>query len=428
MSFLQRLIKGQVSRGLLVAGSTEGIKGVVLLLTTAHVARMAGSHTFGVLGFAQGVLTYFLFLANLGLDMLGARLVARHPRDDEAKVGEVTFLKVCSSMLSFGVLLLMVWQMDRSPEVKHALFHFGLSVACVALTFDWYFYGRQHLGLLLVGRLTTQALLLTSVIVLVRDGTTAHRFPILFSLSNLAGAVYLLVAFARRAQGLRIWCGLTQAVALLKQALPLGLSLLLAQVLINFGIVALGFFSDERSVGQFTAAQKLTFGVLYQGGQLLNMGFYPVLSRLYGKDLAHFARVLRFYRLISLAIGLVVATFGLVSGRAIMHLVYTPAFESGVLPFRVLCVAVGLSFAEGPMNWAMMATRFEGRVFTRACLTATAMVVSCLILIPCYGALGAALATVVAAVIAVAVTWLNFRRSIREMARTPSELADAPGP
>jgi O-antigen/teichoic acid export membrane protein len=143
--------------------------------------------------------------------------------------------------------------------------------------------------------------------------------------------------------------------------------------------------------------------------------------------LVQFARVLRFYRTFSFGIGVAVAVLGLVFGRPIMHLVYTSAFEAGVLPFQILCIAVGLSFAEGPMNWAMMATKYEGRVFTRACLTAAATILFSLVLIPRYGLLGAAFATLAASVFAVLVTWVNFRITLRDVARIQPILAERPG-
>ncbi len=407
----QRLRHGGISRSLLLVGSTEGLKGVVLLATTAHIARIAGSATFGVIGFAQGLLTYFTFFGQFGLDMLGARVVARDD-DGSGQVGRILVLRGVTCLLAFVAMLGVAALIDAPSNTKLALVHFSLSVAATPFLVDWYFYGRQQLGAQFLIKSTMQIVLLGTVFLCVREASEVLRYPVFFTLSIVVGAVLSFGLLLRQRRRAPIQWTFEGSGRILGASIPLGASLLLQQVLISFGIIALGFLSTPKEVGLFTAAQKLTYGVFYQGSQLLNMSFYPLLSRLYASNLNEFSRVLRIFRVMSALIGLGVGVGAFVLARPIIHAIYTSGYEESVDCFRLLSVAVALSYLDGPLTFAMMATRYEGRAFVKACVTAIATVVLGLVLIPRFGLMGAAIASLISAGMGLLVTVYYFHASL----------------
>jgi O-antigen/teichoic acid export membrane protein len=396
---------------MVLVGSTEGIKGIVLFVTLAYVARVAGAELFGIIAFGQGLLTYFLFLGHAGLDMLGARVVARDPEGAETPAGAFVALKAITGVLGFACAVIVILLLKLTPLARTVALLFAGTVLVLPFLTDWYFYGRQRLGILLAGRAVSYAAMLGGTLLLVRSPAAIVRYPIIYVASTAAGAVVLLVAFVAFERGTKLTLQWKQARALLRTSLPLGLSFLFTQVLLTFSILALTAMVNPETVGIYAAAQKIAFGVLHQGGVVLGLAFYPLLSRAFAAGRPQFRRMFRYYLAAAVMAAIAVSLIGFLWGRPIIVLIYSAAYAQSAPAFSWLCLAVALDFLDGPFTYSMLATKFEDRVLVRTGCMAALNVVLHLVLVPRYGINGAVWANLCSALFGLTLSVAIFRIS-----------------
>jgi O-antigen/teichoic acid export membrane protein len=185
---------------------------------------------------------------------------------------------------------------------------------------------------------------------------------------------------------------------LYKEWLTLSLPMMLvisAQVVIHRSdIVMLGFLSDAFGVGVYSAGAKIAQAATL-GMMVLNIVFSPRASEAFHQGNTKALKSLYLKTLILQAISTIVLAFGLILvGESI--LAYLGTGYEAALP--VLCVLVGgyaLNALWGPVPFLMIMTKFEYQAMWFTFAAAILNIVLNIFLIPVYGILGAAIATVI---------------------------------
>jgi O-antigen/teichoic acid export membrane protein len=410
-------VRNPVLRALLLVGSTEGARGLVMVLTNVHLARTLGERDFGIIGFAQSVYVYAALLGNFGLEWIGSRLASQHAHPEQAKVGTIFAVRLvtCSSAL---LLMLGFCAVSGQPhETKVAILAWALTISALPILVDWYFYGKQNVGVFVVGRVAGQAILLISVLVFVGPDSSLALYPLLFGISTFAQTLYFLVAFLRIGGSLRPRLAGSDVRTLLVSSGTFFLSLVCTQVLQNVSFIVLGFGGAERSLGHYTAAHRLAFGVFSALGTVLGQALFPVLSRQFSDSVAAAVRTMRVYWALGLAGSITVAVIGVELSGPIMEWVYSPAFRSGSSVLAVLMLCAALMLLESPLVYAMLATHHERIVLVRGAVTACLCVVLNALLAPAYGAMGAAIANTIAVGAGAAVSAVGYAALVRPRLR-----------
>jgi O-antigen/teichoic acid export membrane protein len=402
-----------ILRALLLVGATEGARGLVMVVTNAHLARSLGERSYGVIGFAQTVYLYAALLGNFGLEWIGARHASQHTDIEQAKVSSILGIRLVTCASALLLMLGFCALTGRSHETKLAILAFTLTVVTLPVLVDWYFYGKQDLRAFISGRMIGQATLLLSVLVLVRPTSSIVLYPLLFGVSTVAQTLYFLVVFLRRHGKLRPRFAITDARTLVRSSGTFFLSLVCTQVVLNFSFIALGLDRAERALGQYTAGQRLAFGVFASFGTLLGQAFFPVLSRQFASSAATTARTMRIFWLLAFAAALAVAAIGAGLNAPLMQWIYSPAYRSGGSTFAVLMAAAALLLLECPLVYAMLATHHERFVLARGAIAAGLCVVLNVVMVPAYGAMGAALANLIAVAAGVVTSAIGYAVLIR---------------
>ena len=93
---------------------------VVAFGATIYLARTLGASGFGIIGTATAILLYCQFIADAGVDVLGARDVAHRPEDLGALVPAIVAGRLLVAGLTALVLIgagHLLWDEDRKSVV-----------------------------------------------------------------------------------------------------------------------------------------------------------------------------------------------------------------------------------------------------------------------------------------------------------------------
>lgn len=380
-----------------------------------YLTRMLGDAGFGKFSFVQAFLWFGVILSDFGLSQIGTREVARSPRR----------LRTLSSVITIGrlavfaaemLLVVSVPLLFRSGSQMYWLFIYSfLSLLAYAVNTDWIFRGLEKMQYVALWEALPRLIWLVGALLFVHGPDDLLKVPLL----RLAGEIItsaLLVATAwRQYPASRLSLEPLHPLnikILVKEAAPIGLAALLAQVYYNFDTILLGILKTDAIVGQYSAAYRIVT-LLMTGSFLLGATYQPVLARTFTGDKASFGRHLRRMSAMSLLMGVAVPALVAIAAVPIVRVLYGPAFEPAARPLAILMASMPFAYLGIASTTALVAGGLQEQMLVGTAIGAAVNILANLVLIPPLGMTGAAIATVLSYAVAWAAQWRYVRGNLR---------------
>jgi len=198
---------------------------------------------------------------------------------------------------------------------------------------------------------------------------------------------------------------------ILAPALTIGFSLAMGLLNYNFDSVLLGFLRGPSVVGWYNAAYRMLVVGLSVALTYFT-GLFPMLSRLYVQDRDEFRLLVRRTSELWLVFVAPLVVGGTLLAAPVIRFLYGAAYDNSVAPLRILL----WSAAFVMLRWVYMdSLRASGHqaLDVRCAITSASLNVALnIVLIPRYGMIGAASATVIADVVWFIMSVYYFRRAV----------------
>ncbi|MDH3318980.1 MAG: flippase [Betaproteobacteria bacterium] len=371
------------------------------VLVGAWVARYLGPQQFGALAYVLAFVAFFQALSLLGLEGLTVREIAQGPARAGAVLGTVFRLRLGASGLGLFLACGLAWALrpgDADTLLLVAIVAAGMLLQS-AEVIDLWFQSQTQSRRAVLARAAAFLLASAARVALVLAAAPLWAFAAVQLLDTGLAALLLARAYRRfPTRDAWIWSP-TAARALLTQSWPFLLSALAVITYMRIDQIMLRELAGEREVGIYSAAlpfsQAFHFLPVVVCASLL-----PVLSRLHAEDRGRFyARLQQLFTIFAWsAIALVVALA--LASHWLVALLLGAAYEQSarVLALHAVTnVFVFLGVAQS--QWILIEHR-SLIALARTLAGAAANVFANLMLIPRYGALGAAAAAVIAQAVA----------------------------
>ncbi len=393
------------------------------VFVSVWIARALGPADFGALGWMQALAGLFLALTSLGLGEIMVRELVRAPDDAPELMGTALAMQLVGGSIGYGLLILTVLLL-RPGEGDTLLLALVLGIGLVAQASDVVRYWHDaRLESRYAIWVTNGVFVLVSAVrvALLLAGAPLIAFAVMISVEAVLTAAALLVLQQRRRGGMQPggmqqvgmhWRPrLARASALLRESWPLLFASI--AVLINMRIdqVMLGAMSSETAVGLYTAAVRLS-EIWYFVPMVIIASAYPALVAVHGKD--ERAEAWQWRRLYALMFWMALAAgvgASLLAGPVVVMLFGSDYAAAGdVLEVHIwsgLAVCVGSVWSK----WMLLEGKLRMTLFVH--VVSAALNIGCnLWLIPDYGAMGAAIATLVASLLSAFIGFFLHRPAV----------------
>ena len=388
---------GTVLRGFAVLSAATVLIRLIGFVVITLFARRAGPATFGTYSFALALAGFVVGApTNFGIGTLGIRKIARDPADAGKVVGEALAVQAIIAVVAVALLVALVPLLSTNEELVTLTPIVALYYVAYSMTVDWALQGLQRLRAVAAARLAGQVLFgIVTPLILIRGPAGAERYAAVFA----AGAILTAIAafaMVRRAVGpIRLSWAIAPLWDLAKGAAPLGFSLVMLQVYYSMDQVLLGLLTNKAEVGQYAAAAKVPV-VLSGFTAIWVSAVYPHASRLFTHDPDALRRQLGGFTSLSFVAALPLIAGSAIVGTEVMTGLFGSAYRPAGTPFAILMGASAVVIVAINYTSLAMAAGQE-RTFAMSVTVASIInVLLNLLLIPFYGATGAAISTVVA--------------------------------
>ena len=404
MNTAQRIAKNAVS--LLFSGIISQLIGFAAVI---YLARVLGPGNFGKITFVIAIVAYFSLIANMGLPLLGTREIAKGRDKTRDYVGNILTLRLCLALLGFGLLLLLALFLNKSIEIKYLILLYGLGLIPSALLLDWVFQGIEKMEYIGLGKTLSIAIYVILVLSFVKSPEQLLLIPCFQVAGSLLAALILFCLSVKTLGKLTFKVDLMLWKNLLRQSLPIGFSLAIAQLFFTIDTVMLGFMRNDEEVGYYNAAYKIIM-LFIMAVMAYHDAIFPVISHFHKTSLDSLIKLISGTERLMIAIAMPLAVGGFILARPIIELLYGAGYEGGIIAFQILIWAVFILYINVGYSRGLLACNREKWYLAGAAIPAVINVFANFILIPPFGIIGAATGTVLAQASAFLVIYIGFRR------------------
>jgi O-antigen/teichoic acid export membrane protein len=366
-------------------------------IPAVYISRVLGAAQYGKYILALTFASLFVAVAEFGLKEVLVREVARH-RDAAGKVAvNVLLMRLGLSIASLILTVAAAIIVGYPQDTVYLICLVAVMVSINALTdvFRGVFHGFERMEYDGAARVVERLLAVVTGLLLLLAGYGVFGVIVALPLASLAMFFATWWITARRFCRVPLaWSDSTLRRSLFKASVPLALAAFLLTVRLRIDTLILSLLTDEKTVGLYGAAFSLIMALRFIPF-FFNRAVFPILSRTGLHQQQSFQRLvekcLKYLLLLALplAVGL-----NLLSDR-IVHLIYGSEFASSGPVLAWLSCSLLLAFVTTFYGNLVIAVDRQ-RVVTIATLIGAASAVGAnLLLIPHWGAKGAAVAAVV---------------------------------
>ncbi|MBZ5618127.1 MAG: flippase [Acidobacteriia bacterium] len=408
-------VTGGILKNFAALSAGRFVSQIIGFVTSAYLARRIAPQGFGAISLAQAAMAYLNILSDSGLATISIREAAQNPQRLQTIISNISGLRVFVAFVCMVAGLVAAPFLPYSQSSRHLLAVFALSLPLQALAVDWVFRAIQRMQYMAIVQAVTSALTLILTIVFIEAPPDVRRVP-LISLVTSAAAAILSILFLRRCNyrpEFR-WCpGVYRRY--LAEAAPFCASALAITLYTQVNYLILGKLHTEAVVGLYSAAAKLTVLVT-----LLSSLYYaamsPAFMALYKSSEGAALRLFSHSVRLTAAMGLGLLLTTICSRSSLVAAIYGSAFHQGNATLAVLLSSAAVATISQNYVQLAISARQERLILRSTVMGGCVNLLACGLLAPSLGALGAALATLMAEAAVIAALHCPWPKEVRASA------------
>jgi len=401
--------------------AAKGVAFVLFIALNVFLARALGPEDFGRWSFFLSIITVFFLLSYFGINSSSQKFAAQYNQTDKLRSVLVSSfrLRIVVSLL-FSILLLLAHKplaaLLGRPDLE-LLFLYAVPFVFLVGVIEYLkciFEGLHRLKYNFIVNLLEYGLKLILVVIALCISDTLlpviDAFTLALLIASLIGLYLLYTKFYRDSGG-------TQPKSekmdftndILRYSLPLFIISIGFLIATEVDTIMLGLLSTDTEVGIYAVAKQITLKVPHIS-LAIAMGTMSAFAKLNESNRAEFKKLFNKLLKINACILFPIIALILFTSGYLVPLIFGIEYRTAVLPLQILTIYLLCASFSVPLGRFL---DYRGLAAKRAINMSVAMFLNItlnLLLIPSYGAVGAAIGTSVSFIPYVLLNWFEVRK------------------
>ncbi|HYK75914.1 MAG TPA: flippase [Daejeonella sp.] len=366
------------------------------------IARYLGPASFGDLSFAIAFTGFFAAIGTLGLDSFVIREVLHNPDKRDEILGTAFWLRIGVNLLLLPFAVLLYVLFHKLSGGQSAPLNLLIAICALASLFksfnviDSYFQSQVRSKYVVqVQNICLFISALIKVLLIILDLPVLY-FALALLIDGILLAAGLVIIYQYKAlHQISDWqFHADRAKSLLKQSWPLIMTAVMISIYMQIDIVMLKSLGS-KTVGIYSAAARISEAWYFIPVAVITSVF-PAIIHARKTDLQHYQKRLQNLYDLLVAISLPVALVISFSAHIIINLLYGNQFEGAGTILSIHIWSGVFVFLGSASSQYLLAEGYTLISLKRTALGAIVNIILNIILIPLYGGVGAAIATLIA--------------------------------
>lgn len=238
------------------------VTGIIFpVITFPYAARVLLPEGIGAVNFLNSIVSYIVLFTSLGIPMYAVKEVAKY-RDDIEKRNKITVEILMLSTILCAIGYVAVWLLAAFvPQIHEqaALFYIlSLTIIFTAIGVNWFYQGIEDFKFITIRAIIVRTLAAAALFIFVKDSSDLLIYGMIV-VGSTVGNNFINFLHLRKKINLRhIAFHELRISRHMKPALEVFILNLIISLYIQLNSIMLGFMSGDDAVGYFTAGTKIS--------------------------------------------------------------------------------------------------------------------------------------------------------------------------
>ena len=383
-----------ISKNLLFLASGELVSKILQFVLMVYAARLLDQASFGKFSFALSLSFIAIIAADLGINQLLIREIARNRQDANKYFINAFVTKLFFALVTYAFIVVLLNGLGYPKDTRHIVY--AMWIFTIISTFTDLFYSvfrafeRMFYDSLL--KIIRMILLAPIGIYVLSKGYGVLAFSLTFIL--VESIVLAIAYFIATGKFVKIAPELDFAFMknIVKASLPLGMAFIFSSIYFYIDSVMLSKMRGDVEVAIYSVAYNLALAILFIPAVYSN-AVYPVMSRYYKTSKENLILVYKKSFKYLYIIGLPISAGLYILANRIIVFFYGREYIASAIALQIVAWFLFIKFLNYLMGYVLSSVDQQNSRMIGQGLTAVFNVILNLILIPKLGYVGAAIST-----------------------------------
>lgn len=393
---VRSLIRSRIAKNAVWIVAGKVLQMLISFVVGLLTARYLGPSNYGLIGYGGAYTVFFYCFCTLGINSVVVKELITKPEKEGEILGTALVLRGLSSFLSAIAIMLIVHVVDAGEKTTIAvvsLCSIGMVFQVLDL-FSYWFQSKLQSKVTAVVALISYSITAGYKIFLLATGKSVVYFAFAASVDHIVSGVLQFVVY-RQYGGKRLRFSLAYGKELLRISTPFILPSLMVAIYGQTDKLMLKQMISQAEIGYYTTAMTLCTTWCFVLSAIID-SMYPSIMEAYGRSREEFDRKNRLLYTIVIYISLTVSLGLVLLSRPIILLLYGESYAPAVGPLRIITWLTAFSYLGVARNAWIVCTNRQKYLKYVYFGGALSNVLLNLLLIPRWGASGAAVASLAA--------------------------------
>lgn len=368
---------------------------ILPLITAPYLARVVGAKGTGIYSYSYSIAQYFVYFSMLGISNLGNRSIAKIRENKEMKNKTFTniyILQIITCTISFIAYIVYC---NFVNENKNIAILQGFYVFSAFFDISWFFFGIENFKITVTRQIIIKIFTTVCIFIFVKNTNDLWKYTLILSIGTFIGQVYLFISAKKYVKCTNV--NIEESFRYFKQDLILFVPIIATSIYRVMDKIMLGNMKNMSEVGYYENSDKLIMTCLGVIGSLGSV-MLPRMTNLVAKgkkeeEKRYLSKSMEITMFIAFAI-----SFGIFSvAEEFIPIFYGKEFLPCINITKFLCISsVFISWANVVRMQYLIPNEEDKIYVTSIVIGAVTNVLINYLLIPRYGANGAAIGTICA--------------------------------
>lgn len=392
---MYNLLKGKETKNALWLIGGKVIQMILSLVVGIFTARYLGPSNYGLVNYGTTYVSFFMSFCTLGINSVIIKDFFDHPEEQGKSIGTTLVLRIISSFASALMIVGIVGILDHNEPLTIVV----VALCSISLlfhvfdTFNYYFQSKYRSKITAIATLIAYASTSVYKVILLITGASVAWFAFASSVDYIVLGILLYIFYVTN-KGPRLSFSWEKGKALLKQSCHYILSGMMVAIYGQTDKLMLKQMLDTTAVGYYSTATAIcamwTFVL-----QAIIDSIYPTILKLKGQDEYLYERKNKQLYAITFYISIFVSVLFLLLGDFAIRILYGDAYAPAGLPLKIVTWYTAFSYLGVARNAWIVCEEKQKYLKYLYIVAAIMNVILNFIMIPFWGAAGAASASLI---------------------------------
>lgn len=231
------------------------------MVTFPYTARVLLPEGIGLVNFQLSIINYIVLFTSLGIPLYAVKEIAKYQKDkitrDKVTV-EILILSVCLCLFGYLIVWLLSKYIPQIHQQSSLFFVLSLSIVFNVIGVNWFYQGIEDFKFITIRAVIFRTLSVASLFIFVKDSNDIIIYAIINVAATVGNNIINLIHLRKHLNWRSIRISYVGIVRHLKPATHIFILNLIVSLYVQLNTIMIGFMQDDDEVGYFTAGTRIT--------------------------------------------------------------------------------------------------------------------------------------------------------------------------